>query len=138
MGASLDLRAWKLASRLREVQGLGVTALLLPDSRTREIKTIFRGGVPHERLYCANCHHEGPLVVSDSSYRSFAFYLCNGCADKHGKIDGYYMVPDEVFAEQMKQEQIEKYGRILTPNELDDVLNDPHSTLAKLAKDRPV
>lgn len=34
-------------------------------------------------------------------------------------------------------EQIEKYGRILNPDEQVEVLKDDTSTLAKLVKDKP-
>lgn len=110
--------------------------LLLPSSFARKVKTFLLGGFPYERVYCANCGKPGPLVMTAT--KDFAFYLCDDDAQKYGTPDGMYAVPDDVFAERVKQEQLEKFGRILAPAELDEVLNDPHSTLAKLAKERPV
>lgn len=109
---------------------------LLPDSRTREAKTIWRGAVPYEQMFCANCAHKGPLVISPPDDRRFAFYVCQNCAEKHGPPDGTFLVPDSVHAQLMQQEMQEKYGRVLAHHELLDVLGDPHSTLAKLAKEK--
>lgn len=110
--------------------------LLLPSSFARKVKTFFVEGLPYERVYCASCGKLGPLVMTVT--KDFAFYLCDDDAQKYGTPDGMYAVPDDVFAERVKQEQLEKFGRILAPAEMDEVLNDPHSTLAKLAKERPV
>jgi len=112
--------------------------LPLPDSRLqRSDKTVYRAGVPHRPIFCANCGKSGGLVVEDSAYSCFAFYLCDPCAEKYGQIDGMFMVPDDRFAELVKQEQLEKYGRLLTSDELSETLNDPSTSLAKLAKDKP-
>jgi hypothetical protein len=115
-----------------------VSVALLPDSYLhRSDRTVERAGVPHKPIFCANCGKSGGLVVADSSYSCFAFYLCEPCAETYGDIDGHFMVPDDVFAEKVKQEQLEKYGRLLTKHEFAEALNDPHTSLAKLAKEKP-
>lgn len=111
--------------------------VMLPSSRSTQIETIYRAGVPYERVFCASCSKAGPLVVSPPEERRFVFYLHPDCADKYGKIDGLYLVPDEEYEKAMQAEIIEKHGRPLADHELVEVLNDPHSTLAKLAKERP-
>lgn len=67
---------------------------------------------------------------------TFAFYLCNTCAEKHGNIEGTYAEPDIIFWEKVKLAQIEKYGRTLTARETILSLADPESLESKLARDR--
>jgi len=109
---------------------------LLPDSRPKETKrvTAFRGlnWVP---IFCANCGADGGWVPEENC--TFAFYLCDPCAVRHGKIDGTYMVPDEAFFEKVKEAQVEKFGRVLTPQETADALGQEEHILSKLAKERP-
>jgi hypothetical protein len=66
----------------------------------------------------------------------FAFYLCVPCSEKYGQIPNTMMVPDEVFWQKVKEAQIEKYGRELTPNEIVIELEDKSSMLTKIARDR--
>jgi len=47
------------------------------------------------------------------------------------------VVPDEVFWEKVNQAQIEKYGRLLEPNEIIRQLDDVNSTLSVLAREAP-
>lgn len=110
--------------------------LLLPDSRTREIKMIDRGGVPHERLFCASCAAIGPLLIVDPAFKTYAHWLCNPCAEKFGQVDGLFMVPDDVIAEEARQIQLERYGRLLQAHEIDEVLRDENSSLSKLVRHR--
>jgi len=46
------------------------------------------------------------------------------------------MVPDEVFFGKVREAQLEKYGRMLTPNEVAIELQDGSSFLVKLAKEQ--
>ena len=46
------------------------------------------------------------------------------------------MMPDEVFWEKLKQEQLETYGRFLTEQELIALVEEGTSSLAKLIKDK--
>lgn len=65
---------------------------------------------------------------------TFMFYLCNKCAETHGAIAGTMLMPDEVFFEKLRQEQLAAYGRYLTQEELDQVVTSADTPLAKLLK----
>lgn len=109
--------------------------ILLPDSRPREQKKVVRlGRLNWVPIYCANCGADGGLVPEENC--NFAFYLCVPCADRWTPLAGTFMVPDEVFWKKVQDEQMEKYGRILEPGELAEVLKDESSSLSKLCKDR--
>jgi hypothetical protein len=106
---------------------------LLPDSRPRVQRgTVFRGGVPWTPIYCANCGADGGLVPEENM--TFAFYLCDPCFEKHGAIAGTMAVPDQVFWKKVHEAMLEKYGRILTPLELEKVVAAGESPLAKLIR----
>lgn len=81
-------------------------------------------------VFCANCGASGGMVPQENM--TFAFYLCDPCHEKHGVIAGTLAVPDEVFFEQVKQEQLDKYGRLLSPAELQHVVDANSSPLATL------
>jgi len=66
---------------------------------------------------------------------TFLFYLCNTCAETYGAIANTMMMPDEVFWERIKQEQLEKYGRFLTEQELVAVMQEGTSALSRLIKE---
>lgn len=109
---------------------------LLPDSRLTTIVTpkgMVQGPygmwVP---IFCANCGADGGLVPEDNC--NFAFYLCNDCYAKHGVPAGLMAVPDEIFWDKVKREQMEAYGRLLTDLELAAVLEADASPLATLLK----
>lgn len=83
---------------------------ILPDSRLQHHKTqVVRGWHPYagwlnyEPIFCANCGQYGGHVPEEST---FAFYLCDNCFEEHGPIAGLMMVPDEVFWEQVRQDQV--------------------------------
>lgn len=111
-------------------------ALILPDSRSkvsaRERFHPFLGWMV--RIFCANCGHDGGLVPEDNC--NFAFYLCDPCAEKWSPLVDTMLVPDELFWQKVKQEQMEKYGRELTGAELAEILKDDSNPLTKLCKDR--
>lgn len=115
-------------------------ALNLPDCRLARAEPVWRNGIPWEQMFCASCHKPGPMVISPPEDRGFAFYLCDApadCATKYGAWpEGIYLVPPSEHNKLMLQEMQEKYGRVLAHHELLDVLGDPHSTLAKLAKEK--
>jgi hypothetical protein len=124
-----------------EDQGVAGSNLLdaknvLPNSLPRETRgVVFKQGVAWKPIYCANCGGDGGLVPEAGC--DFAFYLCQGCAEKQGPITGYWMMPDEVYWEKVKQAQLEEYGRELFPEEIVEALKDENSIIAKLAKDKP-
>jgi hypothetical protein len=107
---------------------------LLPDSRAKRATGGIRGPrgtwIP---IYCANCGDEGGLVPEENM--TFAFYLCSAC-EHHGIQAHFYAEPDTVFWHRVRQEQIDKHARLLSPEELLAELGRRDSPLAKLFKDR--
>lgn len=110
--------------------------VLLPDCRARVVRDrVQRAGRWHVPVFCANCHRDdGQMVPEDSC--DFAFYLCEPCAEKHGALADVEMIPDEVWFARVRDAQLEKHGRELTPAELVVQLDNPDSSLSKLARDR--
>ena len=113
----------------------------LPDSRLKDkdkgnVRLPFANTMPMNwvPIFCANCGAPGGWVPEEST--TFAFYLCNPCAEKWSPLAGTMAVPDEVFWQKVKDAQIEKYGRELTAPEVVEALKDENSILTKLAKDR--
>jgi hypothetical protein len=109
----------------------------LPDSRTREVKGSIRS--PYGNLipvYCAQCGKEHGLVPEQ--HLTFAFCLCDPCAEKMGPIAHFYKEPDEVFWERINnamQEEQRKTRQAMTPQSLALKLEDPSSIFAKLAEE---
>ncbi len=66
---------------------------------------------------------------------TFAFWLCDPCAERMGRITCTMAVPDEVFWEMVKQEQVEKHGRVLSNEELQAVADANSSPLATLIQE---
>lgn len=62
----------------------------LPDSRlagtARDNKSVVFHGALWERVFCANCGHDGGLVTAEWS--PHIFYLCEECALKCGPPPG--------------------------------------------------
>jgi len=107
----------------------------LPDSRARNGATILMGaGGVWVPVFCANCGKDGGMVPEQNM--TFAFWLCAPCAETHGAIAGMLMLPDEVFWERVKQEQLEAHGRFLTEQELVAVVEADASPLATLINER--
>ena len=108
-------------------------ALVLPDSRARDAKgLVMMGGEVWQPIYCANCGTEGGLCPQE--HTTFFFWLCNDCFRAMGEITNLYLMPDEVFWQRVKDEQLEKYGRLLSTEELADVVAADVSPLATLVK----
>lgn len=112
---------------------------IFPDSRLKNAKGVVRGFHPFGNInyvptFCANCGIEYGMVPEENC--NFVCVLCQPCADKSGPIIGTYMVPDDIFWQEVRNTQIEKYGRELTPLEMAEVLKDDKNILSKLAKDR--
>jgi NAD-dependent SIR2 family protein deacetylase len=105
---------------------------VLPDSRARDPKDVIltpEGNVV--RIYCANCGTPWGRVLEQ--HITFAFALCNKCAETYGDDAHFYLEPDHVFWERVHNAQLETFGRILTADELRIQLDDPTTVLAKLA-----
>ncbi len=108
---------------------------LLPDSRAREIRgRVFTPMGAFVPVFCANCGAEGGLCPEENM--TFMFYLCNKCAETHGPVAGTMMMPDEVFWQKLKNEQLERHGRYLTEQELAAVVEAGASPLATLINER--
>ena len=93
---------------------------------------MFLHGASWIPVFCANCGADGGLCPEENM--TFMFYLCNTCAETHGQIAGAMLMPDEVFFEKIRQEQLETYGRYLTQAELTRVADADDTPLAKLLK----
>jgi len=112
-----------------------MTVNILPDSRLARSKGAQnRAGVWWVPIYCAFCGAEGGFVPEENT--TFIFWMCNPCFETHGEITNLYVMPDEVFWEKVKQEQIETYGRLLTLSELVEIVAADASPLATLIKQR--
>jgi len=106
---------------------------VLPESRMRRpVGGIYsREGGTLIPTYCANCGKKWGMVPE--RHITFAFVLCQLCADKHGNIAHTYKEPDEVFWKRVAEAQLEEFGKFLDPEELAKELDDPTTVLAKLA-----
>lgn len=103
---------------------------VLPDSRAREAKNVIRS--PFGNLiecFCANCGTPWGRVREEEM--TFAFVLCNKCAEKFGPIAGMMVEPDEVFFARIREER--EAAKIEDPAEFMKALEDPATSLGKLA-----
>lgn len=108
---------------------------VLPDSRLKQPKNIYNHiGLNWVPIFCANCGKDGGFVPEENC--TFVCYLCDPCAEKLGPITGTYMEPDAQFWARVKAEQLEKYGRELSADELVEILKDGNNSLTKLVKER--
>jgi hypothetical protein len=107
---------------------------ILPDSRAKETKgRIFtKSAGTWVPVFCANCGVPGGSCPEENM--TFMFYLCQKCNDTYGAIAGTMVMPDEVFFEKLKQEQLAAHGRYLTVPELVKVVQEDASPLATLIK----
>lgn len=111
---------------------------ILPRCTARDPKvTTYRDGVAYYRLVCASCDADGGEVSEGLvSMHGFAFYLCIPCEKKYGVPVGAMRMPDEVFWDRVRQEMLDKYGRLLSADELLVLAADGNSTIGKLLRDR--
>lgn len=113
---------------------------ILPICWARETRgRVVIDGVVNVPVFCMNCGKLGgysPEYMLDPG-GGYVGWLCQSpCAEKWSPLLGTMLVPEEVFAAAAQDAQIERYGRVLTPEEQAQQLDDPTSMLAKLAKDR--
>ena len=113
---------------------------LLPDSRLKSSRQVVRGkwNLPSRNwvpVFCANCGIPYGYVPEENC--TFACWLCDPCAKKWGAQFGLLMMPDEVFWEKVKQEQLERYGRLLNETELQAVAEASCNPLSKLLRESP-
>jgi hypothetical protein len=113
-----------------------------PDSRLRDrLKGVVRGVFPllgtkinWLPIFCANCGKANGYVPEENM--DFVCWLCDPCAEKHGAELNLCLIPDELFWQKAHFEMLEKYGRILTPAELQTVAESSCTPLSKLLRDR--
>jgi hypothetical protein len=116
---------------------------VLPDSRLKDrdkgaisiLHPVVMNRLNWVPIFCANCGAPGGWVPEDTT--TFAFYLCNPCAEKWSPLAGTMAVPDEIFWQKVRDAEMEQYGRVLSTPEVIGALNDPESVLSKLAKEAP-
>ena len=109
----------------------------LPDSRlvpgSAGVKgAVWRGDQFWQPIFCASCGTKGGLVPENNM--TFAFWLCNGCYATYGHLTTMMVMPDEVFWAEVKAEQLEAYGRLLSNEELTAIVAADASPLATLIK----
>lgn len=106
---------------------------VLPESRARQTKgRVFTAIGCYIPVFCANCGIEGGLVPEEGM--TFAFWLCRKCEGTYGVITSMMRLPDEVFWEKLKQEQLAHFGYYPSQEELAKVLEEDASPLATLLK----
>jgi hypothetical protein len=107
----------------------------LPDSRARDAKDVIRSTHGNlVQLFCANCGVPYGRVPEGALGPTFAFALCQPCADKWGPIAHLYMEPDSVFWERVRVAQAEQEIASDLPGLLKQ-LDDPSSVASMLAAD---
>jgi hypothetical protein len=110
---------------------------VLPDSRLGYVATpkgaVWRNGAYWVPIFCNSCGKEGGLCPQENM--TFLVWMCDPCFAKYGESTALAVVPDEVFWAKVKQEQLEKYGRELTPEELSAVVAAGASPLATLIRE---
>ena len=112
---------------------------ILPDSRLTTVQTNRKVQQSKhlgwwQPIYCASCGADGGFVPEEN--QTYAFYLCQPCAEKYGQIAGMMIIPDEVFYAKVAEVQLEKYGRYLSSGELLVELDNPDSSISRLARER--
>lgn len=111
-------------------------SLILPDSRPRHQKKEVYGelaglqAMTWTPVFCANC---GVPYGKVPVHMDFVCWLCDPCADKWGTQYGLAMMPNEVFMAKAKEEMLERYGRVLTEEEVRAVTetSSPLTTLLR-------
>lgn len=104
---------------------------ILPDSRAKNTKgRIFTPAGAFIPIYCANCGVHGGTCPEENM--NFMFYLCQNCADTHGPIANTMLMPDELFYQKLKDEQLAAHGRYLNEFELSAIVAEDASPLATL------
>lgn len=109
---------------------------ILPDSRPREaIGSVSGPGGMWSYIFCANCGKRAGRVLEQTRQEDgFAFYLCSTCFETYGELTNMMVMPDEIWWARIQEEQLEKYGRLLNPEDLIAVVEADSSPLATLIK----
>lgn len=106
---------------------------VLPDSRAKTTRgSIFRGSQEWVPCFCANCGKAGPYALSTSTH---LFWMCNSCFESKGHITTLMVVPDHEYYQKVAQEQIEAHGKYLGQRELQQIVAEDNTPLARLLKE---
>jgi hypothetical protein len=106
---------------------------VLPDSRTRSRLGAVPGPYGYwVPIYCYHCGKQGGQVPEENM--TFVCWMCDECFRTKGPLTATMVMPDEVFWEQVKQEQLSTHGRLLTNEELLEIMAADASPLATLLK----
>lgn len=107
---------------------------ILPESRMRVVVGSVRSdGGTMIPIFCANCGKKWGMVPE--KHITFAFALCEPCAEKHGDVAHTYKEPDAVFWERIENAQREEHGRLLTVEEIRREIDAGTTPLARLAQE---
>lgn len=114
---------------------------ILPDSRMLDHTKMQRYGVAAgivtamnwTPVFCANCGKPYGFVPTETV--DFCCWLCDPCADKWGPQYGLALMPDEVFQAKVRQEMIEKHGRVLNTIQEIQAATETDCALSKLLRE---
>jgi len=87
-------------------------------------------------VHCANCGD--PWGMVPEHHMTFAFVLCESCAEKHGDPAHFLKEPDHAFRERLAAEREAAVRRDPALSDLAWItreLDNPNSTLTKLAEE---
>jgi hypothetical protein len=122
--------------RERRNRRSGVTMTdILPESRPRERKGAVQtkdGWYIH--IFCASCGK--PYGMVPEKHITFAFAMCQPCADKFGDDAHFYQEPDAVFWERVRLAVLEEKLEEASPVELLRCADDQNNPLGKLLRER--
>jgi hypothetical protein len=119
------------------------SVVVLPDSRLKNrLKGVVRGLLPilgtqinWVPVFCGNCGKPHGYVPEENC--NFAFWLCTSCSEKWGDMAGAVAImPDHIFWAKVREEQLERHGRILSPQELQVAAESPCTALGKLLREK--
>ena len=103
---------------------------ILPDSRTRFVRGSTRSPAGNlVPIHCANCGKRQGMAPEHLC--TFAFALCEKCAEVYGDSAHFYKEPDQVFFQRCAEAQAD--AGITEVEDLARALSDPSNPLAKLA-----
>lgn len=103
---------------------------ILPDCRTTVVRGVTRSPMGNlVQIYCANCGTHMGMV--NEKQITFAFALCQPCADVFGHDAHFYQEPDAEFFARCAHELAE--AEITTPEEVATAVEAGGNPIATLA-----
>lgn len=88
-------------------------------------------------IHCFNCGKNTGYVPKEIT--TFVSWLCDDCSQKWGQDADLHDCPDSVFWEHVANEMMDRYGRVLTQQEIWEVThkNELSSGLQLLERESP-